>query len=58
MRRSAPRRTQGAYLKGYVAGVEGFPGDGEFDIEDPFRGQADDYEEVAAEIKSGDFKAD
>ena len=39
-------------LMGYVAGVEGFPGDGEFDIEDPFRGQADDYEEVAAEIKA------
>ncbi len=37
-------------LRGFALGVDGFPGDNEFDIEDPFRQGIDVYREVAEEI--------
>ncbi|MDL2217324.1 low molecular weight protein arginine phosphatase [Christensenellaceae bacterium OttesenSCG-928-M15] len=37
-------------LKGYAAGIDGFPGDDEYDINDPFRQPLEVYEEVAEEI--------
>ena len=37
-------------LKGYAAGVDGFPGDEEYDIDDPFRQPLEVYQEVAGEI--------
>ncbi len=37
-------------LKGYAAGIEGYPGDLEYDIDDPFRQPMEVYEEVAEEI--------
>lgn len=39
-------------LKGYAAHVDGFPGDGEYDIEDPFRQPLEVYVEVLDEIKA------
>lgn len=44
-------------LKGYAAGVDGFPGDGEYDIQDPFRQPLDVYIEAAAEIREAIQKA-
>jgi protein-tyrosine-phosphatase len=38
-------------LKGYVEGIEGFPGDRDYDIEDPFRRSLEVYTEAAGEIK-------
>ncbi len=38
-------------LKGYAAGVDGFPGDEEYDIQDPFREPLDVYIETAEEIR-------
>lgn len=38
-------------LKGYAAYVDGFPGDEEYDILDPFRQPLEVYREVAQEIK-------
>lgn len=37
-------------LKGYAAGIDGFPGDDEYDIQDPFRQSLDVYVETAEEI--------
>lgn len=39
-------------LKGYAAHVDGFPGDGEYDIEDPFRQPLEVYVEVLDEIQA------
>ncbi len=38
-------------LKGYVSNVEGYPGDSEYDIEDPYRQPFDVYREAAEEIR-------
>ncbi len=38
-------------LKGYAASVDGYPGDDEYDILDPFRQPLEVYMETAAEIK-------
>ena len=38
-------------LKGYAANLDGYPGDGEYDIEDPFRQPLEVYREVAEQIK-------
>jgi len=38
-------------LKGFAAGVDGYPGDDEYDIQDPFRQPLEVYTETAAEIK-------
>ena len=40
-------------LKGYVAGVEGYPDDSEdeYSVDDPYRMPLDTYEEVACEIR-------
>ncbi len=43
-------------LKGYAAHVDGFPGDNEYDIEDPFRQPLEVYREVAQEIRSAIVK--
>lgn len=37
-------------LKGYADGVDGYPGDDEFDIHDPFRQPLEVYQSVAEEI--------
>ncbi|OQB23637.1 MAG: Low molecular weight protein-tyrosine-phosphatase YwlE [Firmicutes bacterium ADurb.Bin182] len=39
-------------LKGYAMGVEGFPGDCEYDIQDPFRKPLEVYIEAAEQIKA------
>lgn len=39
-------------LKGFVEGIEGFPGDSDFDIEDPFRRSLEAYIEAAGEIRT------
>lgn len=44
-------------LKGYAAGVDGFPGDEEYDIPDPFRQPLEEYVESANEIKTAVAKA-
>lgn len=44
-------------LKGYGAYVDGFPGDDEYDIEDPFRQPLEVYREAAEEIKAAIVKA-
>lgn len=38
-------------LKGYAAGVDGYPGDDEYDIQDPFRQPLEVYKDTAAEIR-------
>jgi len=43
-------------LKGYAAHVDGFPGDDEYDIEDPFRQPLEVYKEAAEEIKEAILK--
>ncbi|MFZ5974614.1 MAG: low molecular weight protein arginine phosphatase [Bacillota bacterium] len=47
--RNARNKEKTHTLKGYAAGILGFPGEG-YDISDPFRGTIDDYKACAKEI--------
>ncbi len=44
-------------LKGYAAGIDGFTGTDEYDIEDPFRQPLEVYEEAAQELREQISKA-
>ena len=44
-------------LKGYAAGVDGFTGSEEYDIEDPFREPLEVYREVAQTLRESIGKA-